>query len=186
MNIIELILIAIGLSMDAFAIAICKGLSVSKVKIKHIVITGLWFGGAQAVMPLIGYFMGSSFSALVEQIDHWIAFSLLVLIGAMMIKEAFEKAKPLDDSFTAKVMFPLAIADSIDALAAGVSFVFMDINIYLTVALIGIITFLFSAVGILLGNKFGEKYRFGAEIAGGVILILMGTKTLLEHLGVLI
>lgn len=185
MSIWELLLLAIALSMDAFAIAICKGLSVKKVQVKHIVITGLWFGGSQAIMPLIGYLLGSSFQTLVEKIDHWIAFGLLAIIGILMIKESRETSKPLDDSFSVKVMFPLAIADSIDALAAGVSFVFMEINIIPTIILIGVTTFLFSAVGIVIGNKFGEKYRSKAEVIGGIILILLGLKTLLEHLGVL-
>jgi len=181
----ELLIIAIGLSMDAFAIAICKGLSVEKIRGKHMVITGLWFGGAQALMPLLGYLLGTGFQSAIERIDHWIAFVLLGLIGLGMIKESREECKTLNASFSAKVMFPLAIADSIDALAAGVTFAFLKVKILPAILLIGMITFAFSALGIRLGNRFGEKYRAKAELAGGIILILMGCKILLEHLGVL-
>ena len=181
----ELIGIAIGLSMDAFAIAICKGLSVEKLEKKHMVLTGLWFGGAQAAMPLLGYLLGSSFQKAIEQFDHWVAFGLLVLIGIGMIKESREECKPLNASFSAKVMFPLAIADSIDALAAGVTFAFLKVRILPAILLIGVITFLFSVFGVKIGNRFGERYRSKAELAGGIILILMGTKILLEHLGIL-
>lgn len=184
MELWELLLIAVGLSMDAFAIAICKGLSVGKIENKHFIITGLWFGGAQAVMPLIGYLLGTSFQSFIEQIDHWIAFVLLGIIGLGMIKESREQCKPLDASFSAKVMFPLAIADSIDALAAGVTFAFLDVKIIPAVILIGVITFAFSAFGVWLGNRFGERYKAKAELAGGIILIIMGTKILLEHLGI--
>ena len=185
MKLWELILIAVGLSMDAFAIAICKGMSVEKVEKKHLLITGLWFGGAQAVMPLLGYLLGTDFQAFVERIDHWVAFLLLCIIGAGMIKESRGQSKTLDASFSAKVMFPLAIADSIDALAAGVTFAFLEVKIELAVCLIGVITFVFSVFGVWLGNRFGERYRAKAELTGGIILILMGTKILLEHLGVL-
>lgn len=181
----ELIITAIGLSMDAFAIAICKGLSVEKIQKKHFVITGLWFGGAQALMPLLGYLLGTGFQSAIERFDHWIAFALLGLIGCSMLKESREEAKPLNASFSAGVMFPLAIADSIDALAAGVTFAFLKVNIVPAILLIGAITFVFSAAGIWLGNRFGEKYRAKAEFAGGLILILMGCRILLEHLGVM-
>ncbi len=186
MNSWELILIAVGLSMDAFAIAICKGLSVEKIEKKHLLITGLWFGGAQAIMPLLGYLLGTGFQSLVERFDHWIAFILLCLIGVEMIKESRGQSKTLDASFSAKVMFPLAIADSIDALAAGVTFAFLEISIMPVVSLIGVITFAFSVFGVWLGNRFGERYRAKAELTGGIILILMGTKILLEHLGILV
>ena len=185
MELWELIVIAVGLSMDAFAIAICKGLSVCKIEKQHMVITALWFGGAQAAMPLIGFLLGTGFQESIERIDHWVAFVLLGIIGLGMIKESREQCKPLDASFSAKVMFPLAIADSIDALAAGVTFAFLEVKIIPAILLIGVITFLFSAFGVWLGNRFGEKYRAKAELAGGIILILMGTKILLEHLGVL-
>lgn len=185
MGLWELFVIAVGLSMDAFAIAICKGLSVGKIEKKHLMITGLWFGGAQAIMPLIGYLLGTGFQSLIEQIDHWIAFVLLGLIGLEMIKESREQCKSLNASFSAKVMFPLAIADSIDALAAGVTFAFLEVNIIPAIVLIGMITFGFSAFGVWLGNCFGEKYRARAELTGGIILIVMGVKILLEHLGFL-
>jgi len=185
MELWEMLTIAVGLSMDAFAIAICKGLSVEKMEKKHLVITGLWFGGAQAVMPLIGFLLGTGFRSFIEQIDHWIAFVLLGIIGLGMIKESREQSKPLDASFSAKVMFPLAIADSIDALAAGVTFAFLKVRILPAILLIGVITFAFSAFGVWLGNRFGERYRARAELTGGIILIIMGTKILLEHLGIL-
>lgn len=181
----ELVIIAVGLSMDAFAISICKGLSVGKVEKKHLVITGLWFGGAQALMPLLGYLLGTGFQSMIEQFDHWIAFVLLGIIGLGMVKESRETSCPLDASFSAKVMFPLAIADSIDALAAGVTFAFLEVRIIPAIILIGVTTFAFSALGVRLGNRFGEKYRARAELAGGIILILMGVKILLEHLGIL-
>ena len=185
MNFGELFLIAVGLSMDALAIALCKGLSVEKVQKKHMVITGLWFGGAQALMPLIGYLLGTSFSSIVESIDQWIAFILLGLIGINMLKESREEVKKLDASFTAKVMLPLAIADSIDAMAAGVTFAFEDVNIVPAILLIGIITFIISAIGVKVGSKFGEKYKSKAEILGGVILIVMGATILLQDLGII-
>lgn len=185
MNFGELFLIAVGLSMDALAIALCKGLSVEKVQKKHMVITGLWFGGAQALMPLVGYLLGTSFSSIVESIDHWIAFILLGLIGINMLKESREEVKKLDASFTAKVMLPLAIADSIDAMAAGVTFAFEDVNIVPAILLIGIITFIISAIGVKVGSKFGEKYKSKAEILGGVILIVMGATILLQDLGII-
>ena len=185
MNFVELLIIAIGVSMDAFAIAICKGLSVKKLESKHLIITGLWFGGAQALMPLLGYFLGGSFSSFIESIDHWFSFGLLVLIGINMIKESKEETETLNDSFSAKVMFPLAIADSIDALAVGVTFAFQEVNIFPAVCLIGITTFLFSAVGVKIGNRFGCRYKSRAEFTGGLILILMGLLILLEDLGVM-
>lgn len=185
MRLWELLVIAAGLSMDAFAIAICKGLSVEKLEKKHLAITGLWFGGAQAGMPLLGYLLGTGFQSAIERVDHWIAFLLLGIIGIGMIRESQEQTKTMDVSFSAKVMFPLAIADSIDALAAGVTFAFLDVQILPAILLIGSITFLFSALGVWLGNRFGERYRSRAELAGGIILILMGTKILLEHLNVL-
>ena len=181
----ELLVIAVGLSMDAFAIAVCKGLSVPKLQPKHLVITGLWFGGAQALMPLLGYLLGTGFQSVIEQIDHWIAFLLLGVIGLGMIKESREECKPLDASFSPRVMFPLAIADSIDALAAGITFAFLKVDIIPAVLLIGITTFALSALGVWLGGRFGEKYRSKAELAGGIILVAMGIKILLEHLGFL-
>lgn len=185
MTLWELLTLAVGLSMDAFAIAICKGLSVKKVELKHILSVGLWFGGAQAVMPLLGYLLGTSFASYVEKVDHWIAFVLLVIIGGGMIKESREETKSMDDSFSVKVMFPLAVAGSIDALAVGVSFAFLNVEILPAILIIGAATFIFSAAGIVIGNRFGEKYRSKAEIAGGVILILIGIKILLDGLGII-
>jgi putative Mn2+ efflux pump MntP len=185
MELWELMVIAVGLSMDAFAIAICKGLSVAKIEKKHMIITGLWFGGAQAVMPLIGYLLGAGFQDVIESVDHWIAFILLGLIGIGMIRESKQETKSLDNSFSAKAMFPLAIADSIDALVVGVSFAFLKVNIIPSILLIGTVTFIFSVFGVWLGNGFGEKYCSKAELAGGIILILMGTRILLTHTGVI-
>jgi putative Mn2+ efflux pump MntP len=185
MTLWELLTLAVGLSMDAFAIAICKGLSVKKVELRHILSVGLWFGGAQAVMPLLGYLLGTSFASYVEKVDHWIAFILLVIIGGGMIKESREETKSMDDSFSVKVMFPLAVAGSIDALAVGVSFAFLNVEILPAILIIGAATFIFSAAGIVIGNRFGEKYRSKAEIAGGVILILIGIKILLDGLGII-
>lgn len=185
MELWELFAIAVALSMDAFAIAICKGLSVEKVEKKHLLIAGLWFGGAQALMPLVGYLLGTGFQSLIQQIDHWIAFVLLGMIGLGMIKESREQSKSLDASFSAGAMFPLAIADSIDALAAGVTFAFLDVDIVPAVLLIGGVTFGFSAFGVWLGSRFSERYRSKAELTGGIILIIIGTRILLEHLGIL-
>lgn len=185
MNFGEMFLIAVGLSMDALAIALCKGLSVEKVQKKHMVITGLWFGGSQALMPLLGYLLGTSFASLVDSIDHWIGFILLTIIGVNMIRESREEVEKLDASFAAKVMFPLAIADSIDALAAGVTFAFKEVNIVSAVLLIGVTTFALSALGVKVGSKFGEKYKSKAEVLGGAILIVMGMTILLQDLGVL-
>ncbi|MBQ8398228.1 MAG: manganese efflux pump [Clostridia bacterium] len=182
-----LFITAVGLSMDACAVAICKGLSVRAVKPKHMLITGLWFGGFQALMPLIGYLLGINFADLIERFDHWIAFILLAFIGANMIRESFSCAdcEEHNDRFDAKTMFPLAIATSIDALAVGVSFAFLKVDIVPAVVFIGTITFALSALGVKLGNVFGARYKSKAELAGGIILILMGTKILLEHLGVI-
>lgn len=185
MSLFELLIIAVGVSMDAFAIAICKGLSVQNAQPKHLIITGLWFGGAQAIMPLLGFVLGSQFSGFITRIDHWLTFILLGLIGINMILESRKDIKDLNASFAPKVMLPLAIADSIDALAVGVSFAFLRVDILPAVMLIGLCTFLFSAVGVKIGNVFGSRYKSRAEVVGGVILILMGTFILLEHLGVL-
>ena len=172
--------------MDAFAVSVCKGLSVQKTSLRHYLSAGLYFGGFQALMPLIGYFLGISFSSVVESIDHWISFVLLGMIGANMIKESFSKEEDnCNCSFGVKAMIPLAIATSIDALAIGVTFAFLKVNIFYAVSLIGITTFGFSGIGVYLGNKFGSRYNSKAELAGGVVLILIGTKILLEHLGIL-
>lgn len=185
MGIWELLVLAIGLSMDAFAVSICKGLSVKEIKVRHMVCAGLYFGGFQALMPLLGYLLGMRFQHLIESFDHWIAFVLLVLIGANMVRESFGKEEEeLNASFGPKTMLPLAVATSIDALAVGVTFAFLQVQIVPAVSFIGIITFLFSFVGVKIGNLFGARYKSKAELAGGIILIGMGIKILLEHLGV--
>ena len=187
MGLLELFILAVGLSMDAFAVSICKGLATEKIHIKHSLITGAWFGGFQALMPLVGFLLGTSFEKYVTKIDHWIAFILLGAIGANMIKEAFGKDESeADASFGFKTMLVMAVATSIDALAVGISLALLpDINILAAVIFIGITTFLFSAFGVKIGNVFGEKYKSKAELLGGAILILLGLKILLEHLGVL-
>lgn len=185
MGLLDLFLIAVGLSMDAFAVAICKGLSVQKVKLKHGLIVGLYFGGFQAGMPLLGYLLGSSFAKYIEAFDHWVAFVLLGLIGINMIRESREKEEELNSSFCFKAMLPMAVATSIDALAVGVSFAFMRVQIGWAVVFIGAITFTLSAIGVKIGNHFGAKYKSKAELFGGIVLILLGIKILLEHLGVL-
>lgn len=181
MSFFEILMIGVGLSMDAFAVSICKGLSVGKIKLKHMLSAGLWFGGFQALMPLIGYFLGTSFEKYVSAVDHWIAFVLLVLIGANMIKESREEEKQ-NDSFSFKTMLMLAIATSIDALAIGITFAFLQVNIISSVTIIGITTFLFSVAGIKIGSIFGTKYKSKAEILGGLVLIGIGIKILIEHL----
>ncbi len=184
----ELLLIAVGLAMDAFAVSICKGLSVIKVKPKHALICGTYFGGFQAAMPLLGFLLGIQFRDLIVNVDHWIAFVLLALIGANMLRESFSKEEDaLNCDFCPKTMLPLAIATSIDALAVGVTFAVMDIGsgVFTAVLLIGVITFVLSAVGVKIGNVFGRKYKSKAEAVGGIVLILMGAKILLEDLGIL-
>lgn len=194
MGIFELFILAVGLSMDAFAVAICKGLATQKLKPRHMLTVGAWFGGFQALMPLIGYFLGTAFAKYVTAIDHWIALVLLCGIGGNMIKESFEKEEENEcecgcDGYAFKTMFVMAIATSIDALAAGISLA-MDLNgnntyAFIAVAFIGIITFTLSAVGVKIGNIYGAKYKSKAEFAGGAILILLGIKILLEHLEVI-
>lgn len=187
MGLLELFLIAVGLSMDAFAVSICKGLSTQKLEIKHYLIIGAWFGGFQALMPTVGYFLGSTFEKYITSYDHWIAFVLLGFIGGNMIREGLSKEEEkANDSFAAKTMVVLAVATSIDALAVGITFALLpDVNIVAAVAFIGAITFIISALGLKVGNIFGMKYKSKAEIVGGVILILIGVKILLEHLGVI-
>ena len=186
MSLIELFLIAVGLSMDAFAVSICKGLSVRKAEPRHSLIVGAYFGGFQALMPAIGYVLGRQFESLITSVDHWIAFVLLGIIGGNMIREALKgEQEELDGSFTFKAMLPLAIATSIDALAMGVTFAFLQVQIVPAVLFIGVTTFVLSAVGLKVGNVFGAKYKSRAELFGGVVLVLMGIKILLEHLGIL-
>lgn len=183
MSIYELFIIALALSMDAFAVAVGKGLCVQRLKPMHSLKVGLWFGGFQALMPILGYYLGVHFSTYVEAFDHWIAFVLLAIIGGNMIKEAFKKdecdKKSADFGF--KTMLLLAVATSIDALIVGVTFAFLHVDIWMAVILIGVITFILSIIGLKLGNIYGTKYKSKAEIAGGIILILMGLKILLEH-----
>ena len=183
MSIIELFILAVGLSMDAFAVSVCKGLSVRRLKPRHALIAGAWFGGFQALMPLLGWALGRQFESFIKSIDHWIAFALLGIIGANMIRESLKKEdEELNDSFSFKVMLPLAIATSIDALAVGVTFAFLSVSIAPAILLIGVTTFALSAAGVKIGNVFGAKYKSKAEFAGGVILILLGIKILIEHL----
>lgn len=186
MGIIELIILSIGLAMDAFAVAICKGLSMAKMSWKKACVVGAYFGIFQAGMPLVGYLLGVSFQDKITSIDHWIAFILLGIIGINMIKEAIaEDTEKQNDSIKFKDMIILAVATSIDALAVGITFAFLKVNIWLAISLIGIITFIISVVGVKIGNIFGDKYEKKAEFAGGLILILLGVKILLEHLGIL-
>jgi len=186
LSIIEQLGMAIALAMDAFAVAICKGLTVKKIKPRHLLITGLYFGGFQALMPLIGYFLGVNFRQYIESVDHWIAFALLGIIGANMIRESFSKDEENHtDDFSFKSMLPLAVATSIDALAVGVTLAFLKVNVVSSVSLIGVITFMISAAGVLLGRTVGCKFKSKAEFFGGAILILMGLKILLEHSGII-
>ncbi|MGN6713151.1 manganese efflux pump MntP [Anaerocolumna jejuensis] len=193
MNLAELLILAIGLAMDAFAVAVCKGLSVKKISVKHPVIVGLYFGVFQAVMPMIGYFLGKQFSDKINAIDHWVAFILLGIIGANMIKGSIKEekedecvsCKEVDNSLNVKEMLVLSVATSIDALAVGITFAFLKVNILMAASFIGVVTFLISAAGVMIGNIFGGKLKSKAEMAGGIILVCLGTKILLQHLGIL-
>ncbi len=186
MSLGSLFIIAVGLSMDACAVAICKGLAMQKASLKKAMIVGLWFGGFQGLMPAFGYLLGSQFEQYIVSIDHWIAFVLLSFIGGNMIKEALSKEEDeADDSLAVKDMLLLAVATSIDALAVGVTFAFLQVQIVPAVSFIGIITFVLSTIGVKIGNLFGCKFKSKAVLAGGIILIIMGTKILLEHLGIL-
>lgn len=185
MSIFALFTLAVGLSMDAFAVSVCKGLALPKVKLRHMVLVGLWFGGFQALMPAIGYFLGAQFSSYISNFDHWIAFILLGIIGGSMIKEALEKddAEECPDAgLGVKTMFLMAVATSIDALAVGVTLAFLKVDVVSSVLFIGVVTFVISAVGVRIGNIFGTKYKSKAELLGGIILIILGIKILLEHL----
>ena len=184
MGFLELLLIGVGLSMDAFAVAVCQGLCMPKLNLRYAAVIALFFGGFQALMPLIGYLLGSQFQQMITSVDHWIAFVLLVVIGINMIREARGDAEEVDASFGAKSMFPLAIATSIDALAVGVTLAFLQVNILASVSLIGATTFVLSIIGLTVGNLFGAKYKSRAEILGGIVLIVMGIKILAEHLGI--
>ena len=186
MGIVEILLIAIGLSMDAFAVAVCKGLSTRKLSFKHYLLVGAWFGGFQGLMPALGFLLGSTFEKYITAFDHWVAFGALALIGANMIKESLEKEDECDccndknSSFAFRTMLGLAIATSIDALAVGIAFAVKGANIIFAAPAIAIITFILSGVGLLVGNLFGSKYKNRAEFVGGLILILMGLKSLLD------
>ena len=188
MGIFELILIAVGLSMDAFAVAVCKGLSMQRIDRRDALLLGVFFGGFQALMPLLGYLLGSGFAGYIERWDHWIAFVLLAFIGGNMIRESFEGEEEdcgCYEPLRYRELFTLAVATSIDALAVGVSFAFLSVTILPAVTLIGCTTFALTLVGVWVGNLFGARYKSRAELTGGVILILIGLKILLEHLGVL-
>ena len=187
MSFVEILLIGIGLSMDAFSVSICKGLTAKQFSWKMALTCGLWFGLFQALMPLIGYFLGSQFEQYITAVDHWIAFSLLFLIGANMIREALSRKEdePSDSSLGFKTMLLLAIATSIDALAVGISFACIQVKIWSSILIIGITTLVFSIAGVKIGNVFGSKFEKSAGIVGGIILILIGLKILLEHLGIL-
>ena len=185
MGIGELILLAVALSMDAFAVSICKGLALRRVTVKEMAIVGLWFGGFQALMPLLGYLLGSQFREYIVAVDHWIAFALLGIIGFNMIKESREEEESADASLGFKSMLAMAVATSIDALAVGITFSFLRVNILFAVSVIGVCTFCLSCAGVKIGNIFGTRYKSKAELAGGIVLILIGVKILLEHLGVL-
>lgn len=189
MGIGEIILIGVGLSADAFSVAVCKGLNMRKLNLKHGYIIALFFGVFQAIMPLIGYLLGTGFSSYIEAVDHWIAFALLAFIGGKMAVEAIrdkgDSEEEKSDALDLGELTVMAVATSIDALAVGITFAFLDVNIIPAVVIIGVTTFALSLAGVLIGNRFGAKYKNKAELAGGIILILIGLKILLEHLGVI-
>lgn len=185
MGIWELFILAVGLSMDAFAVSICKGLSLGETKVKHMCIAGLWFGGFQALMPLVGYLLGNFFTDMITRYAHWIAFGLLLFLGGKMIKEASGSEEQVDASMKARDMLLLAVATSIDALAVGVTFAFLQVTIVAAVSFIGVVTFVFSAIGVKIGSIFGAGYSKKADLFGGAILVLIGVKILLDGLGVL-
>lgn len=182
MDILSLVLLACALAMDSFAVSLCKGLSVKRLKIRHYFIVGLYFGGFQALMVLLGYFLGVGLSSFIDRYDHWIAFILLAFIGLKMMKESFSPAKcDTSEQFSPAIMLPLAVATSIDALAVGVSFAFLKTNIYLSACIIGLITFALCAIGIKIGKQVGVKFSSKAEFIGGVVLVLIGCKILAGH-----
>jgi len=182
MSTLELIILAVGLSMDAFAVSICKGLSVAKVKTSHVLAAGLWFGGFQALMPVIGYYLVSSFTKYIQTFDHWVAFILLLIIGLNMLKES-RHPEQVDDDFSFKTMLVMAVATSIDAMSVGISFAFLPVNLWLAVTVIGVTTFIFSAVGIMIGHAVGCRFGAKVKVIGGLILIGIGVKILAEHMG---
>lgn len=183
MGLVEILVIAVGLAMDAFAVSVCKGLAVGKVRLSHALKVGIWFGGFQALMPLAGYALGVSFAHAVERFDHWIAFILLGIIGVNMIRESREpEACGANSDFAWRIMLAMAVATSIDALAVGVSLAFLEVDVLWAVAIIGVVTFLLAIAGLWLGNRFGCRFKSKAELVGGVILVAMGAKILVEHL----
>lgn len=187
MSFLDIFMIGVALSMDAFAVSVCKGLSVKKAGVKHVLTVGVYFGGFQALMPMLGFLLGYKFESFITNIDHWIAFVLLAIIGGNMIREALGKDEDdkENDDFSFRAMLPLAVATSIDALAVGISFAFLGVDIVTAALLIGATTFVLSGAGIFVGNIFGSKYKSKAELAGGIVLILIGAKILLEHLGII-
>ena len=187
MSFLDIFLIGVALSMDAFAVSVCKGHSVKKVGVKHVLTVGVYFGGFQALMPMLGFLLGYKFESFITNIDHWIAFVLLAIIGGNMIREALGKDEDdkENDDFSFRAMLPLAVATSIDALAVGISFAFLGVDIVTAALLIGATTFVLSGAGIFVGNIFGSKYKSKAELAGGIVLILIGAKILLEHMGII-
>lgn len=185
MGIAELFFLAVGLSMDAFAVSVCKGLGLGKIRFKDMLTAGLWFGGFQALMPGIGYILGAQFQQYIIKVDHWIAFGLLVFIGAKMIKEALDSDGEIDGDLSFKTMLILAVATSIDALAVGITFAFLQVRIVFAALFIGCTTLVISAFGVKMGSIFGLKYKAKAEMCGGAILIMIGVKILLEHLGII-
>ena len=186
MGIIEIVIIGIGLAMDAFAVAICKGLSLRNKEVTKYIIVGSYFGIFQGLMPIIGYILGVSFQNIITKVDHWVAFILLGVIGINMIKESFSKEnRSVTDKVNFKTMFPLALATSIDALAVGITFAFLKVNIVTATLIITVTTFIISLFGVAIGNKFGSKYEHRAEFIGGLILVLMCLKILLDHLNIM-
>mgnify|MGYP003516466044 FL=1 len=186
MDIISLLILAVGLSMDAFAVSVCKGLALKKVSLSQMVVVGFWFGGFQALMPVIGYYLGKTFSGYITAFDHWIAFGLLAFIGINMILESRKATcETTSNDLGFKTMLLMAVATSIDALAVGISLAFLNSNIWVAAIVIGIVTFILSLLGVKIGNKFGDRFGAKAELAGGIILVLLGTKILLEHLGII-
>ncbi len=183
MSLLELFVLAVGLSMDAFAVSICKGLSVQKLEWKHALICGVYFGGFQALMPFLGWLLGSQFQGMIQNVDHWVAFVLLCLIGGNMVRESRSQEEECPDaSFSWKTMLPLAVATSIDALAVGVTFAFLEVQILPAICFIGVITFVCSALGVKIGHVFGLRYKSKAELVGGLVLLAMGCKILVDHL----
>ena len=186
MGFLELMLLAVGLSMDALAVSICKGLAMDRVTLGRMVLVGLWFGGFQGLMPLLGWLLGSRFSLYITAIDHWIAFALLAILGINMLREARSgDTEEASASLGFRVMFAMAVATSIDALAVGITFAFLRVDIVMSVGLISATTFVLALAGVVVGHRFGARYEKAATIAGGIVLVLIGTKILLEHLGIL-